>query len=391
MAGDLSSGPRSGLHTQLCGDAHLVELRLVRRARPAAGVRHQRLRRDPARSVRVGRQAARRQLRRRGPRPGLQPEARAGINAEVVKSYREAMQGFAAMRNLDVWYAAPRHRCPDQGDPHAGLDPEAVAGGWRRTSRRRARRTASGVLEAGHAGRRGAADRRRPAAHRPDRGARPGGQPDDHEGGCHAPHRSYRRSLPSDRRKLLDRFRYVDMARKVVGVGSVGTRAWIVLMLGRDEERPVAAPGEGGPGRRCSSRTRQERVQQPRPARGRGPAPDAGRRATSCWAGSAAGHRRRRARLLLPPAVGRQGLRAGRGSWTRRRCRRTRGCAAGRWRRRTPAPATRSRSGPTWGTTDTFDKSMAVFAEKYADQNERDYAALKAAVESGRVEAQAGL
>ena len=43
------------------------------------------------------------------------------------------------------------------------------------------------------------------------------------------------------------------------------------------------------------------------------------------------------------------------------------------------------------GTSDTFDKSMAVFAEKYADQNERDYAALKAAVESGRVEAQAGL
>ena len=43
------------------------------------------------------------------------------------------------------------------------------------------------------------------------------------------------------------------------------------------------------------------------------------------------------------------------------------------------------------GTSDTFDKAMAVFAEKYADQNERDYAALKDAVESGRVIAQTGL
>ena len=38
------------------------------------------------------------------------------------------------------------------------------------------------------------------------------------------------------------------------------------------------------------------------------------------------------------------------------------------------------------GTSDSFDKAMAVFAEKYADQNERDYAALKDAVDSGRVD-----
>jgi uncharacterized protein (DUF2252 family) len=50
---------------------------------------------------------------------------------------------------------------------------------------------------------------------------------------------SYRRSLPADRRVLLDRFRYVDSARKVIGIGSVGTRCWIVLMLGRDEHDPL--------------------------------------------------------------------------------------------------------------------------------------------------------
>ena len=51
--------------------------------------------------------------------------------------------------------------------------------------------------------------------------------------------RSYRATLTGDRRKLLERFRYVDAARKVVGVGSVGTRAWIMLLLGRDNADPL--------------------------------------------------------------------------------------------------------------------------------------------------------
>ena len=51
--------------------------------------------------------------------------------------------------------------------------------------------------------------------------------------------RSYRRPLAGDRRRLLERFRYTHAARKVVGVGSVGTRAWIVLMLGHDESDPL--------------------------------------------------------------------------------------------------------------------------------------------------------
>jgi hypothetical protein len=51
--------------------------------------------------------------------------------------------------------------------------------------------------------------------------------------------RSYRRTLSGDRRKLLERYRYVHAARKVVGVGSVGTRAWIVLLLGRADDDPL--------------------------------------------------------------------------------------------------------------------------------------------------------
>ena len=51
--------------------------------------------------------------------------------------------------------------------------------------------------------------------------------------------RNYRRTLQPDRRHLLEEFRWVDFARKVVGVGSVGTRCWILLMLGRDGTDPL--------------------------------------------------------------------------------------------------------------------------------------------------------
>ena len=51
--------------------------------------------------------------------------------------------------------------------------------------------------------------------------------------------RTYRRTLPRDRRNLLESYRYVHAARKVVGVGSVGTRAWILLMVGRDHNDPL--------------------------------------------------------------------------------------------------------------------------------------------------------
>src|SRR5205823_6501881 len=49
----------------------------------------------------------------------------------------------------------------------------------------------------------------------------------------------YRRTLETDRRYLLEQYEAADMARKVVGVGSVGTRCWIILMLGRDESDPL--------------------------------------------------------------------------------------------------------------------------------------------------------
>jgi hypothetical protein len=55
----------------------------------------------------------------------------------------------------------------------------------------------------------------------------------------HEAFQSYRRTLQPDRRQLLERYRFVDLARKVVGVGSVGTRCWVALLVGRDDGDPL--------------------------------------------------------------------------------------------------------------------------------------------------------
>ena len=68
---------------------------------------------------------------------------------------------------------------------------------------------------------------------------------------------AYRRSLDADRRMLAGRYRYADAAHKVVGVGSVGTRAWIVLMIGRDADDPLFLQAKEAQ-RRCWSLTRRK-------------------------------------------------------------------------------------------------------------------------------------
>ena len=106
MAADLAATPRSGLEVQCCGDAHLSNFGRVRVAGAAAGLRHQRLRRDAARPVGVGRQAA-------GARACVIAGARQRLRAKDSERDRAAhgrpstgtaMAAFAEMANLDVWY-----------------------------------------------------------------------------------------------------------------------------------------------------------------------------------------------------------------------------------------------------------------------------------------------
>ena len=172
------------------------------------------------------------------------------------------------------------------------------------------------------------------------------------------------------------------MARKVVGVGSVGTRAWIVLMLGRDGDDPLflqakeaqASVLEPYLGKSAFNNHGQRVVEGQRLMQS---ASDIllGWLRTTGLDGVAA-------RLLRPPAVGRQGLGARRVDGAaahgglRQAVRLDAGQGARPLRRRD-----RDRRA-TSARRDTFDRAMAVFAETYADQNERDYAALQEAVDS---------
>ena len=202
--------------------------------------------------------------------------------------------------------------------------------------------------------------------------------------------RSYRRTLAGDRRKLLERFRYVHAARKVVGVGSVGTRAWICLMLGRDDEDPLFL---------------QFKEAQPsvlEPFLGRSEFANSGQRVVE-------GQRLTQAAsdIMLGwiKIDGVDGVKRDfyiRQLWDAKMSALVEFMDPRRWgsmRRVCGRELARAhaRAGDGiaiasyLGNGDTFDRAIAPFAETYADQNERDYAALKTAVEVGRVHAEFGL
>ena len=92
----------------------------------------------------------------------------------------------------------------------------------------------------------------------------------------HEQFRAYRATLQDDRRQLLERFELVDVARKVVGVGSVGTRAFIVLLQGRDEQDPLFLQVKEATSSVLEDHLPEEPVQAAGRARRAGPAHDAG-------------------------------------------------------------------------------------------------------------------
>ena len=202
--------------------------------------------------------------------------------------------------------------------------------------------------------------------------------------------RSYRRTLTGDRRHLLERFRYVHAARKVVGVGSVGTRAWIVLMLGNDDDDPLFL------------QIKEAQASVLEPFLGKSKFTNHGQRVVE-------GQRLMQAasdimlgwfRTTGIDGVGATSTSASCGTardrrssrrWNRAALAATRASAAGRSPARTHAPATRSRSRATSASGDTFDRAMASFAETYADQNEADCAALRHAADAGELTVQSGL
>ena len=210
---------------------------------------------------------------------------------------------------------------------------------------------------------------------------------DELEHMIHEQFRAYRATLQDDRRHLLERFEVVDVARKVVGVGSVGTQAFIVLLQGRDQQDPLFLQVKGATRSVLEDHLPKSRYRQP-------------------------GERVVQGQRMMQAA---SDIFLG---WTK-------GVDADRylyWRQlrdmkgsaviETMVPATlefyarfcgqtlaraHARSGDPiaiaayLGKKDKFDQSITDFSERYADQNEHDYQAFTQAIRTGRLEALEGV
>ncbi|HWD73607.1 MAG TPA: DUF2252 domain-containing protein [Solirubrobacteraceae bacterium] len=203
--------------------------------------------------------------------------------------------------------------------------------------------------------------------------------------------REFRSTLEHDRRVLLEQFELTDFARKVVGVGSVGTRAWIALLFGRDPDDPLflqlkeaeasvleeyLEPSEFSnhgervvAGQRLMQATSDIFLGWVHVAAGLdGESRDFYGRQLKDWKGSA------EVEQMVPSGMTAYGRLCG---WTLARA--------------------HARSGDRvaiasyLGNGDAFDRAVLEFSRAYADQNERDYRALSNAVKSGRIIAQTGL
>ena len=320
---------------------------------------------------------------------GFDDAARRAVVTGALREYREAMRRFAEMANIQVWYArldvaGIRHRLRSGMSAKEMKRFESNVASVRTKDSTRALtklcQTVDGELRiVGDA----------PLV-TPIEDVLPGAEQGHLEDVVRRMIRTYQRTLPRDRRHLLETYRYVHAARKVVGVGSVGARAWILLLVGRDDTDPlflqfkeaqasVLEPFLG----RSQYRQHGQRIVE-------------GQRMMQAAADIMLGWER------ISTIDGEQRDFYIRQLWD------SKGSAEvemmdpsgmeayGRICAWTLARA-HARSGDRiaiaayLGSRDPFDRAMVSFAEAYADQNERDYRALQAAVADGRVAAEMGV
>ena len=389
MAADLAGNRRTGLITQLCGDAHLSNFgafsapdrQLVFGLNDFDETLPGPFEWDVKRLVASFEVAGRDR--------GFDAKRRRAANLAAGRSYREAMSAFGQMRALDVWYAR--------------LDIEEVARRWssdistkqrksfeRNVAKARTKDSlrASGKLTHIVDGRRRIISD--PPLIVPMEELLPAAESAAFEEVVRGLLRSYRRSLPSDRRHLLERFRYADSARKVVGVGSVGTRAWIVLLLGRDDDDPLFLQLKEAEGSALEPHLGASKFGH------HGQRVVEGQRLMQAasdimlgWTGT------QDADGVTHEYYIRQ-LWDGKGSAIIETMEPSALVAYAEICGWTLAHA-HARSGDGvaiaayLGSNDAFDRALASFAELYADQNERDYAAFCDAIDSGRITATTGL
>jgi hypothetical protein len=386
MASDLAKMPRTSLSVQLCGDAHLSNFGVF--AAPdrqlvfsvndfdetLPGPFEWDLKRLVASFAVAGRDR------------GFDAKQRKAINLAAARSYREAMSDMAQMKKLDVWYARL-----DIETIESYMRANAKPGEVKRFERNVAKARSKDSIKA--------FEKLVQVVDGPPRliGDPPLIVPIEDvfadmeyqqvDEAIRTLLHSYRRTLQGDHRHLLEGFRYAHAARKVVGVGSVGTRAWILLMLGNDNSDPLF----------LQAKEAQASVLEPFLGKSRyrnhGQRVVEGQRLMQSASDVMLGWIRSNGidgvardfyiRQLwdgkgsaiveaMKPAV--MSAYAGFCAWTLARAHARSGDAAA--------------IASYLGTSDKFDRAMAAFAETYADQNERDYATLKSAVDSKKVVAE---
>ncbi len=391
MAADLASTPVTGLAVQACGDAHLSNFGVF-------GSAERRLLFDindfdetlPGPwEWDVKRLAASLEIAARD--NGFSARQRRDIARASAARYRQAMREFAGMAGLDVWYAHV-----DMDQMRSQLGAQLSSGQRRKVDKGLARARTRDSMQALAKLTTTVDGRPRiisdpplvvPATELLPEAADQA-ELKQYLTGMIA---QYRRTLETDRRFLLEQFEFCDMARKVVGVGSVGTRCWIVLMLGRDDNDPLflqikeaetsvlsrfaGASRYRNQGQRVVAGQRLMQAAsdiflgwQHTPAGLDGRARDFYVRQLRDWKFSLD------IETMIPAGMRLYGELCG---WTLARA--------------------HARSGDRiaiasyLGKSGVFENAVAEFAVAYADQNERDYAALAAAEAAGRIVAERGL
>ncbi|MDH3680948.1 MAG: DUF2252 domain-containing protein [Acidimicrobiia bacterium] len=388
MASDLATGPRTGLHTQLCGDAHLsnfgffgspdrhIVFSLNDFDETHPGPFEWDVKRLAASFAVAGRDR------------GFHAKQRRRITSVGVRAYRTAMTSFAAMGNFDVWYA--RLTIEDIVERYFGeVSEKRQARFEKNIAKARAKDSLKAfdkLTELVDGEPRIVSD---PPLVVPLRELVAEDEPERLDGFIREQLDSYRETLPGNRRRLVERYRYVDGARKVVGVGSVGTRAYIVVLVGRDDADPLVL---------------QFKEAQPsvlEPFLGRGDYESHGQRVVE-------GQRLMQAASdVLIGWISSEGLDGVRRDFYVRQLWDNKASADVETFSRKTMTAyaelcgwtlarAHARSGDPiaiasyLGSGDNFDRAIASWAELYADQNERDYTALQDAVATGRVIAETG-
>jgi uncharacterized protein (DUF2252 family) len=238
MAADLAPTPVSGLRVQACGDAHLANFGGF--AAPDRALVFDVNDFDETLpgpwEWDVKRLAASFEIAGRARE--FDDEKRRAAVRQTVRSYRTSMREYAQSRNLDLWY-----RRLDERDAMSHwadrISPAAMKRFQKNLAKARTRDSLGAFAKLTHP-----VDGRPQIVDDPPLVVRPETLLSERDAGQMRDavsewfHR-YRATLQPDRRRLLESFELVDVARKVVGVGSVGTRTWIALLLGRDEEDPL--------------------------------------------------------------------------------------------------------------------------------------------------------